>query len=47
MGKMTITAYTDEHFEREYKSALELPVNPDKMSSQKESAMQRTSNWAA
>ena len=31
MGKMTITAYTDEHFEREYKSALELPVNPDKM----------------
>ena len=25
---MTITAYTDENFSSEYKSALELPINP-------------------
>ena len=28
---MTITAYTDENFSSEYKSALELPINPDKV----------------
>ena len=31
MGKMTITAYTDDSFGSEYKSALELPVNPEKV----------------
>ena len=31
MGQMTITAYTDENFSSEYKSALELPINPDKV----------------
>ena len=31
MGKMTITAYTDGDFNRECKSALELPVNPAKV----------------
>ena len=28
---MTIVAYTDENFNSEYKSALELPINPDKV----------------
>ena len=31
MGQMTIAAYTDENFSSEYKSALELPINPDKV----------------
>ncbi|UVP00469.1 hypothetical protein NXV86_11330 [Bacteroides sp. BFG-257] len=31
MGRMTIVAYTDENFNSEYKSALELPINPDKV----------------
>lgn len=31
MGKMKITAYTDENFSSEYKSALELPINPAKV----------------
>lgn len=31
MGKMTITAYTDDSFNSEYKSVLELPVNPEKV----------------
>ena len=30
MGKMTITAYTDENFSSEHKSALELPISPGK-----------------
>lgn len=47
MGKMIITAYTDGDFNSECKSALELPVNPAKVSSPKGSAMQRTSSWGA
>lgn len=31
MGKMTITAYTDDSFNSVYKPALELPVNPAKV----------------
>ena len=31
MGKMSITAYKDENFSSECKSALELPVNPAKV----------------
>lgn len=31
MGKMTITAYTDDGFSSAYKSALDLPVNPAKV----------------
>nr|WP_129734263.1 hypothetical protein [Parabacteroides goldsteinii] len=31
MGKMTLTAYTDDSFNSEYKSVLELPINPDKV----------------
>ena len=31
MGKMTLTAYTDDSFGSEYKSVLELPINPDKV----------------
>ena len=31
MGKMTITAYTDGSFNSECKSALDLPINPDKV----------------
>ena len=31
MGKMTITAYTDSSFNSECKSALDLPINPDKV----------------
>ncbi|WP_293670299.1 hypothetical protein [uncultured Parabacteroides sp.] len=31
MGKMYITAYTDGDFRSECKSALELPINPDKL----------------
>lgn len=31
MGKMTITAYTDDSFSSEYKSALDLPINPSKV----------------
>lgn len=46
MGKMIITAYTDGDFNSECKSALELPVNPAKVSL-KGIAMQRTSSWGA
>lgn len=31
MGKMTLTAYTDDSFGSEYKSALELPISPEKV----------------
>lgn len=31
MGKMKITAYTDDSFNSVYKPALELPVNPEKV----------------
>lgn len=31
MGKMKITAYTDGNFNSEHKSALELPINPEKV----------------
>ena len=47
MGKMTITAYTDDSFSCEYKSALDLPINPSKVKLNKESVMRKTSNWAA
>lgn len=35
MEKLTITAYTDGHFQSEYKSALELPINPEKIKFEK------------
>lgn len=31
MGKMKITAYTDDNFNSVYKPALELPINPEKV----------------
>lgn len=31
MGKMKITAYTDDSFNSVYKSVLELPINPEKV----------------
>ena len=31
MGKMKITAYTDDSFNSVYKPALELPINPEKV----------------
>lgn len=31
MGKMKITAYTDDSFNSVYKAALELPINPEKV----------------
>ena len=31
MEKMILTAYTDDNFSSEYKSALELPINPEKV----------------
>lgn len=31
MGKMTVTAYQDENFSKKSKTAMELPVNPEKV----------------
>ena len=35
MDNMTITAYTDENFSKEYKAELKLPVNPEKLKLEK------------